>query len=238
MRDNLIIAILCFVLPFGIFGQPQELLEVDILMQMTEKVESLSSKLKGISSPLENEKTALKGVYLNAEWSPAIVYSKSKEFLNTVARYNIHKNRMELKIDNQLRTLQIANINGIILDNTLFVPLTSGEKSDGNNLFYYKVLSDGELTLLAKHKLTLHTKGGAPMLKNIGTEKEYKSSQNLYYCEQGKKPYILKKGKKNILGLFGSHQSSMEQIADKNDLSYRKESHLISLFNRYNMLIN
>jgi hypothetical protein len=220
-----------------VHGQQIEVLEVETLKEMTENVESMSSKLSEISVPIKIPKAPVRGLYLVKDWSPAVVYTKSKEFLNTVARYNIHKSRMEIKVNNNIRILQSYKINSIIINDALFVPLSSGEKADNGNLYFFKVLSLGELSLLVKHKLTLHTIGSSPLHSNIGTKEEYKTSEKLYYCQKGQKPNKLKKGKKNILKLFGSKKATMEIFADENDLGFRKVRHLISLFNQNNKII-
>ena len=230
----LILGMLFTLAPFVVDAQPQELLEAETIAEMSDKIESTTLMLSDVSVPLNLAKKPMKGSYLNSAWSPAVVYSKSKEFLSCVARYNIHKDRMEIKVDENLRAIQIHNINGVIIDGSLFIPLSSEEMEDGDKPRFFKVLADGNLTLLSKYKLSLHTSGGTALYANIGSAKEYRSSEELYYCQDGEKAHKLQKGKKNILQLFESKKADIEKFAKDNGLGFRKEKDLAELFDYYN----
>ncbi len=231
---KIILILSYFILPIALLCQPQEVLEIKNIKEMSSNIESIVHKLKSFSSPLTIDNNQSKGVYLEKEWSPAIIYTKNKEFLNCAARYNIHKNRMEVRVEDEIRVLQKKAFNGIIINEDLFINVSSGESEDGKKLNYFQVLAEGQLTLLKKHTLSQYTTGGTALYQNIGTGTEYRANSELYYCHAGEEAYRLKKGKKNISKILNIGQDNIKSIAEVKDLGFKKEEDLVALFDWYN----
>jgi hypothetical protein len=230
--------ILSFVLfftlkPMSSIAQP---INADALKEMTQKLNDNRTKLKEISGLIKNGNQQRDDVFLDPDWVSGLVYTTNKEFLNCSVRYNIQKNRMEIRIGNEIRNLHSNKIGGIILDENLFIPLSSNEKGDATIAGFYEVLVEGSLALIYKYSLTLHNVGGSSLLPTMGTKQEYKINKALYFCENGQKASKLKKGKKNILKLFNGNKQMLEDFADSNGFGYRKEQDLISIFKKYNEL--
>jgi len=231
---NFILILSYFILPFSIFCQPQEVLEINDIKEMSTTIESIVNKLRSMSSPLEIDNNQPNGVYLDKEWSPSIVYTKNKEFLNCAARYNIHKNRIEIRIEDEIRVLQKNAFNGIIINEALFINVSSGESEDGKKLNYFQVLAEGQITLLKKHTLSQYTTGGTALYQNIGSGIEYRASSELYYCHAGQEAYRLKKGKKNLAKILNIDNDQLKSFSDEEDSGFRKEDDFINLFDWFN----
>jgi len=229
------LAIILFstMISLSISAQP---LEVETLYEMSENLEKTNAKLSSISSIIQFKKKQRKDVYLDSDWSSAVVYTKEKEFLNCSARYNIRKNRMEIKLGRHVRKLMINKINGIIIEESLFVPISSEENVTQAVTGYYEVLAKGELALTYKYNLTLHSVGGTSMHQNLGTKQEYRVNKDLFYCQNGENALKFKKGKKNVLKVFTNHRAEMEAFASSTSTGFKKEKDLITLFNKYNEL--
>jgi len=229
-----ILSILIF--PFSVSAQPQDVLEVETLTEMTKNIDDTATNLIDISSPLVLARKSISGIYLNSDWSPAVVYTKNKEFLNCLAKFNIYKNRMEIKLGDEFRAINKNKISGVILEGAPFIAIASGEEEDSSVMGFYEVLADGPICLLRKYKLSLHNKGGTALHPTLGTEQEYKSSHELYYCKEGEKAFKLKKGKKNILKVLSSNEEALKAYADEAGLGFRKDKDLAAMFNWYNGL--
>jgi len=235
--NYLLFTILFFTHSFLLYPQNSQILDLMPLEEMTKKEDHFIAKIFEISSPMQLIKDPYNGVFLNEVFLPAKIYSKNEDLLFTLARYNIKKNQVEIKINGNFRILQKNNIYGVIIDGILFVPVSSGEKEDGNIVGYYELLSRGEISLLAKYELTLYTIGSSSLHNNIGTKKEYRSSKRFYYCHKNQNPLKLKKTKKSILELFKTNHTLIKQAVDENNLGYKKEKDLITLFDLYNSQI-
>lgn len=207
---------------------------VEAWREMSVKLETTNEKLANISSIINFGGRARKDVYLDSDWSSGAIYTKEKEFLNCVVRYNIHKDRMEIKLGSHVRNLMKNKINGIIIGEDLFVLMASEDKSTHS---YHKVLAEGELTLTYKYNLTTHSSGGGSALHpNLGSKQEYRVNKKMFYFQTGKSALKFKKGKKNVLKILANHRVEIEDFAKSRGIGFKKEKDLIKLFNKYNEL--
>ena len=227
---------ICLFDVIDLLAQPQDVIEVEELTEMSNKIDINNNRLIDISSPLQVAKKTIKGIYLDTEWKASSVYTVNKEFLSCSARYNIYKNRIEIRIGEDVRSLHPHNIKGIAIDGDLFIYLSNGEDELSSVKNYYQVLSEGNLTLLKKYRLELHNSGGTSLHPNLGTQKEYKSSEDLYYARGGEGAFKLKRGKKNLEQLFGPKFQQLKIYADENSVGFKKEKDLIQLFDHYNSI--
>jgi len=226
----------CFFIHYNVFSQAADVIDVSILTEMSNRLDSNKARIKAISSPIELARSVVPGIYLDSEWQASTVFSKSNDLLSCSARYNIHKNRMEIKLDDGYRTLQANQINGVVIFGALFIYLSSGEESMSSIKSYYEVLSDGWMTLLKKYNLELYNTGGTSLHPNLGTQQEFRSNSVLYYAVQGQGALALKRGKKNIEQLFGDRFEDAISFAKEKGIGFKKEKDIIQLFDWYNSI--
>ncbi len=215
MRNGVTLFFAVFLLLNVAEAQVQRPLDPVALATVNQHIYKNDQKLKEISSPVALAKSQIKGIYLDPLWTAGVVYAVSGEVYYCPARFNIHRNRIEIKTADDMRVLHPVAIHAVKLDAQVFIPLTSDEKNDGTSAIYFEVLSGGDHSLLKKYSLSLHTTGGTALHTNLGSGKEYRQSSALYYAHKGQNAQRLKTGKKSILKLMEEHQAALTRICRK-----------------------
>ncbi|MBT8229467.1 MAG: hypothetical protein KJO50_04355 [Bacteroidia bacterium] len=212
-------------------------LNVEVLNKMKTEINAGMVKIRNISALITNPEASKPDAFLDDTWSAGTVYTKDNELISTMLRFNIQKKRMEVKVYNETRSLNVNRINGVVLNQRLFVPLKSGEDFDGTSPIYFEVLVNGELSLLNKFTLNLKKRGGSSLHPNLGTSDSFKIYKDLYYCVEKGNPMRLEKGKKKLLPKFGAMENEIESFADQNDFGFKKDKDIIVLFKQFNKLL-
>ena len=224
----------CCALSTGLMAQPQDVIEADELTVISNKIEDNITRLTKISAPLQVAKRTMKGIYLDSEWKSSAVYTKDNAVLNCSARFNIYKNRIEIKLGEEVRMLQANKVDAVLVNESLFIYLESGDEGLTGVRGFYEVLAEGKITLLKKYKLELYSSGGTALHPNLGNQKEYRNTQELFYGKEGEGAKKFKKGKKGMEELFGANYDKIKAFADENKIGFKKEKDLIQIFDWYN----
>ena len=213
-------------------------LDVENLTKMKSGINAGMTKIRNISTLITNPEASKPDAFLDDSWSAASIYTKDDELLSATLRFNIQKKRMEVKIYNEVRSLNVNRIYGVILNHRMFVPLKSGEDFDGTAPIYFEVLVHGELSLLNKYVLNLKKRGGSSLHPNLGTSDSYKIYKELYTCVADGHPTRLEKGKKKLSVCFGKFKHEMASFSDLNGFGYKKDKDIMVLFKHYNKLLS
>ena len=200
--------------------------------------EIMNQFFKGIKR--NNQPTEVDGSpYLYNDYkSGTLKFPGGKEF-STFIKYNVLKETIEVKIDNEEYQLTDDEVD-VDFKNRTFTKYTY-EKGDNKGLFkgYFEVLNpdskDQELKLLLKPYIYVKRgKAAAAMQKATPPKYVLRTDYYLKFPEENKAIQVQTKSK-DFLRLFKGHSlEEIEKFVDSNRLKPRKEDDLIEIVRFYN----
>ena len=105
-----------------------------------------------------------------------------------------------------------------------------------DKLGYYKVMVDGNLSLLAKHRVRYFEPRPAESGYDKDKPAKYKRQKDELYLAVDQRIKVKLSGvkKSDFLSYFGNRSQEMEDFMKNNKLSYKKVEHLAKIIGYYN----
>lgn len=164
------------------------------------------------------------------------VYTFGGMYKDVPLRYNIYRNNVEFKKNNQVYILDPGvQINKITLDkHTLIVqkyPFRGAVKFGFLNL-----LDSGKVTLLSRYVVSYRQSQPPKALETEGKPALYSRLPDIFYLKVGDGEVNEITNLKTLIRQFPDKHNELNEFADKEKISTRKEDNLIKLVRYYNSL--
>jgi hypothetical protein len=175
--------------------------------------------------------------YMYEDWINGSVKLKSGKSYNVLLKYNllddalIYKNSKDevMEFVDDVKEFTLSQADG-----------TSENFRNGfsniqgwNDKSYFKVLSEGNSTLLKKERITIQETTDY----NAGMARKNYAKSDTYYLVSNTGSTQLKINKKAILSRFSTRQKEMTDYMASNSIDIKNDGDLSKLFNYYNSLI-
>ncbi len=148
-------------------------------------------------------------------------------------RYNIFEDEMEFVRENNLYYLVKEIGRKVHFEET---KSTFKVYQFNDKLGYYKVMVDGNLSLLAKHRVRYFEPRPAESGYDKAKPAKYKRQKDELYLAVDQRIRTKLSGikKSDFLSYFGNRSQEMEDFMKNNKLSYKKAEHLVKILGYYN----
>jgi len=178
--------------------------------------------------------------YYNNEWfTGTIKLFSGEEIRNYPLKYDMRLNQINIKTDLNVKIVSIGAVKEIIWltnkgqNEKLVNCVTFVNKN--NIIGFYQILSEGKITFLKKTKLKLLSSNyNGTVVAGDKADKYIKEDD--YFIYTGSTIIPIRKNKRKILQILKNNSKEIENFADQNKLSFKKESDLLKIFNYYNSL--
>jgi len=183
----------------------------------------------GIKSPNYDEYVG--SPYLNKNFELSEIYLKDKTAYKLPLRFNIYKNSMEYKIDNDI--FEIANpelINKIVSDSSTFIYITIIGKGG-----YFDLLVSGKCSLVKRYVIKMN-EAQPPKPYQDAKPAEFSRLTDRFYLvlSNGENKEI--KNLKDVLAILADKKALLEAYLKKEKIKNTKEENLVKITDFYNSL--
>ncbi len=195
-----------------------------------------------IKPKLENPNA--RAYYMEQQWQLGnIEYEGEKIISNQPLKYDIVRQWMEIKMDDEIMVLPARTIDSFEWFNnttstaTKFIK-TRGFEMDGDipPVGFFEVLFDGEVQLLSHKSVQIFHANSSVSVSGSHRSHNIVYLEH-YYLAKGNKLYKLHKKRKHNLYLFGDKQDQVVRFARKKGLLFSRRADLQQIFLYYNSLI-
>ncbi len=184
------------------------------------------------------EKTIDGSPHENNEFAYGVVVTRSNlRYENIPLRFNIYTNEMEFKTEDgtvlYIASPEIIEFIGIGDEIYLYAPY-----SLANRLLrgFFKVLVDGDVTLLLKQNITLRDAEPAQPYKDAIPARFIRTPDEFYIRKAPAEAHKVA-NRKELLHVLGDQSSRMEEFLKKNKTRFNRAEDLIHAIEYYNSLL-
>jgi hypothetical protein len=197
-------------------------------------------------SPNAPEYGVLGTPYLNPEFMFGNVRIKDGSEMQTLLRYNIYNQTLEVILEKDtLELVRAFSLEDFTLNNRKFVYRLYTAEEFGKTFLaadYFEVLAEsGKLELLRQHKMVVETNIAiSNYMGGIGDGRDYFVHRTDLYLMDHRDKSIRKldTGKRDFLSLFGEKKDEIRSYIREENLKLSKEEDLIRIINYYNSLVS
>ena len=218
-----VIFLLNLFAPYIVSAQQGRNLDDHVLIKMSQQSVFETEVYEG--SPYSSE------TFINGD-----VYTFGGMYKDVPLRYNVYKNNVEFKKNNQIYILDPSvQINKIIIDkDTLVVqkyPFRGAVK-----LGFLSLLDSGKVLLLSKSVVSYRQAQPPKPLEPEGKPARYSTLPDIYYLKIGEGEANEITNLKTLIQRFPDKHNELNEFADREKISTRKKEDLIKLVRYYNSL--
>ena len=153
-------------------------------------------------------------------------------------RYDIKKNIIEIKAKTEVKVLsagRVKEINWLGDDGNLEILRNTKIYNNFNEVGFFTILDEGRKSFVKKKTLEVIEVNYVNAL-DIGEQERAIVKKDKYFVVDNNMIISLKKSKRHMLKLFATKANVVKQYAKNNNLSYKKNSDVIKIFDYYNSL--
>lgn len=181
--------------------------------------------------------------YLSTSWKKSVIllYKENKLLEGYEVRYDVHADELEVKTSKGIKVLKGHDIKSFMWIDSLrtepyyFVNAADYKKDDAPLAGFFEVLVDGQTPLFKKTRLAMK-KANYNVALDVGSRDDKILKVHEYYVARSGKVTEIPSSRKKIASVFSPREDDITKFMDANDLSVRKESDLVHIFQFYNSL--
>ena len=151
--------------------------------------------------------------------------------------YNILNSGIEMKYQEQIRTIYPEKIKISKIGDHIILPLRGMEVEGLEKITYFELLSSGKIKLLCKHAYESAMVDGNSLVPQVTGEQSYNTDAVFLLCESRKNQEIAFLPKKRILEVFEDQAAKIEAFLKAKRLRLSKQEDLVLLFDYYNSFV-
>ncbi|HEX5169021.1 MAG TPA: hypothetical protein VFW11_07590 [Cyclobacteriaceae bacterium] len=174
--------------------------------------------------------------YLMDEFVQGEVFINDGNFKGIPLRYNVYKDYVEFKKDNQVYILDpSAKIRRIVMGANILV--VKEYPFHGNNkIGFLSMIDSGKATLFSRHVVTYREAQPPKPIETTGKSPRYTEMPDVFYFRIGEGPLKEIESMKKMLEAFPDEAVQLKTFANKEKISVRKKDELVRFFQYYNSL--
>ncbi len=182
-------------------------------------------------------------LFISEQWHKGSLLLKSGEIIkNCPMRYDIHRNMMEIRVDNQIRIIEGHRINKFIWNNykaqpAVFVNAEKYKKENSSLSLsgFVRIITRGKVSFIAKMNTEILYANYNQAL-SVGSKKNKLIKSEAFYLVKNNQTTKIRKKRRDVLNYFENKSALLKQYAKKNNLRFRKEKDLAQIIDYYNAL--
>lgn len=182
-------------------------------------------------------------VYLNHDFRPSqfILFADERIVTGYAARLDLRRNEFDIMTEQGIRALAGSRVKSLEWSDSLtkqpqfFVNANRFKNEEGvPYLGFFQILSEGKLILLRKTELIFKEADRSPHHNAGNTDHKFIKRAELYYVRDDH-AYRLP-ARKNVVKMFDAKKPEIDKFIKVNELDLSKDSHVVALFDYYNLL--
>lgn len=173
-------------------------------------------------------------VFLDEDWKDGLAMTNEEKVYQIQGRFNAKDGEVQILINKEIKALSPEEMKVVSIGEQVFAPYTYSTKEIEKATCFFEIVVEGKIMLLQKYSIDYTAADFHPVLGSVGKDMKVVIKKDLYYAKTDKTALKLKRGKKNVLGVFGRQSSRVQGFARKKDYGYNKKAHLVALFQFHN----
>lgn len=181
--------------------------------------------------------------YLSTSWKKSVIllYKENKLLEGYQVRYDVQADELEVKTSKGIKVLKGRAIKSFMWIDSLrtdpyYFVNAADYKTDGAPLAgFFEVLVDGPTPLFKKTRLAMK-KANYNVALNVGSRDDQILKVHEYFVARSGKVTEIPSSRKKIAAVFSPKEEDIAKYMNANDLSVRKETDLVHIFQFYNSL--